>query len=219
MANFFKHVGEYNGKRVILLQRQLPGEAHMCSVIFSQIIPTHYHDDIMRVLESAEGQAANNFIEVLGRRMSSNGRNLLEAIGTEGYLKKVPTNQVIVKPNSKSSVRLDELNGILERVGLGEEASRRLEQMDRELGYRDVRQTPSSVTATEEVTPIDDVLDDRGLARMNLSQAARMRNEAQSLLAEASRLEGEAFSLDPGLAPVESAPKTSERRARSKTKA
>jgi len=198
MANFFKHVGEYNSKRVILLQKQLPGEPHMCSVIFSQIIPTHYHDDIMRVLESAEGQAANEFIDVLGRRMSSNGRNLLQAVSTEGYLKKVPTNQVIVKPNSKSSVRLDELNSILAQVGQGEQAARRLEQMDRDLGYRDSRkQTDAAVVDVESDSG---VLDDSALARLNLSQAARMRTEAQSLLAEADRIEAEAAILDPNLA-------------------
>lgn len=198
MANFFKHVGEFNGKRVVIMQRQLPGEAHMCSVIFSQIIPTHYHDDIMRVLESTEGQASNEFIDVLARRMSSNGRNLLQAINTEGYLKKVPANQVLVKPNSKSSIRLDELNRILMQVGQGDEASERLEKMDRDLGYRDVRETAPT---TAPVVDTGSVLDDSGLARMNLSQATRMRNEAQSLLAEAERLEAEAAQLDPGLAP------------------
>ena len=65
MAGFFKHVGEHNGKKVVIVQRTIPEEEHMCSVLYTQIIPTHYHDDVMRVLESAEGQDSNEFWQVL----------------------------------------------------------------------------------------------------------------------------------------------------------
>ena len=31
MARFFKHIGEHNGKKVIIVQRALPGEEHLAA--------------------------------------------------------------------------------------------------------------------------------------------------------------------------------------------
>ena len=135
--SFFKHVGVANGKKVIIVQRSLPNEEHMAAVMYSDILPSKYHDDIMKVLESPEGQAAYEFRDILQRRMSSNGSNLLEACSSEGYLKRVSCNAVIVKPNSKSSIRLDELNTLLNQVGRGEQAVKKLEALYAQQGMAD----------------------------------------------------------------------------------
>ena len=198
MAKFFKHVGEHNGKKVVIVQRAIPGEDHMCSVIYSQIIPSSYHDDIMRVLESVEGQSANEFYEILQRRVATNGTNLLQAIAIEGYLKKAPTNQVIVKPNASSAIRLDELNKLLREAGQGQEAIRRLEELDRQRGFADTRKTNAPYETVGAIST-ETVLTDAALAQLNIKQAADMKAQAQTLLAEAARLESEAAALDPSL--------------------
>lgn len=196
MARFFKHVGEHNGKKVVIVQRAIPEEEHMCSVIYTQVIPSHYHDDVMRVLESPEGQNSDEFWEVLHRRTSSTGNvNILEAVAREGYLKKAPTNQVIVKPNAASSIRLDELNRLLLDAGQGEEAARKLEQLDREQGYADNRKTSMPSDVAVDATPMSDT----DLAQLNIEQANAMKAQAQSMLDEATRLEKEAQTLDPSL--------------------
>jgi len=131
--SFFKHVGTANGsKKVIIVQRQLPGEEHMASVIYSEIIPSRFHDDIMKELESAAGQAANEFVEVLRRRNFSNGDNMLEALHAEGFIKKVASNAVVVKPNSKSAVRLDELNRMINEIRTGRIAQEELAAVEKE---------------------------------------------------------------------------------------
>lgn len=196
MAKFFKHVGEHNGKKVVIVQRAIPEEEHMCSVLYTQIIPSHYHDDVMRVLESPEGQDSNEFWKVLHRRASSSGNiNILEAVAREGYLKKAPTNQVIVKPNAASSIRLDELNKLLLDAGTGEEAARKLEQLDRERGYADNRKTG----VPSEVVSDGSAMSDSDLAQLNIKQASDMKAQAEVMLAEAARLEKEAQTLDPSL--------------------
>ena len=198
MAKFFKHVGEHNGKKVVIVQRAIPEEEHMCSVLYTQIIPTHYHDDVMRVLESAEGQESNEFWQVLHRRPAQTGANLLEAVAREGYLKKAPTNQVIVKPNARSSIRLDELNKLLLDAGQGEEAIRKLEELDRQRGYKDNRKTSAPMPASMDAEATNDgVMTDADLAQLNIKQASEMKAQAETLLAEAARLEAEAASLDP----------------------
>jgi hypothetical protein len=135
---FFKHVGQANGKKVIIVQRQLTGDdSHMAAILYSDILPTRYHDDVMKVLESAEGQAAFEFRDILQRRMMANGENMLQSLSSENYIKRVPQNAVIVKPNSKSSIRLDELNKLLNEAGRGEAAVKKLDEMDRQLGMND----------------------------------------------------------------------------------
>lgn len=205
MAKFFKHVGEHNGKKVVLVEKSIPGEPHMAAVIYSSIIPSKYHDDIMQLLESPEGQSEKEFGLIMNRRMASDGMNLLQACAMEGYVKKVPTNQVIVRPNASSSIRLDELNTLLHAAGHGKEAIDRLDQMERESGLKDTRKNPAATTKAKpskatpivEAAPVLDLLDDRNLAANYATQSVKMRTEAQALVAEADRLEREAKKLDP----------------------
>jgi hypothetical protein len=136
--SFFKHVGTVNSKKAIIVQRQLSGdESHMAVVIYSEIMPSKYHDDIMKVLESDEGQQAWEFRDILERRMMGDGQNMLEALSGEGYLKRVPAANVMVTPNSKSSMRLDELTKLLGEVGKGPDAVARLDRMENKQGYAD----------------------------------------------------------------------------------
>ena len=218
MARFFKHVGEHNGKKVVIVQRAIPDEEHMCSVLYTQIIPSHYHDDVMRVLESAEGQQADEFWQVLQRRQGQTGTNILEAVAREGYLKKAPVNQIIVKPNSKSSIRLDELNKLLIEAGQGEEAVRKLEELDRQRGFADTRKTNAPMQeVVDTMASTDGVMSDADLAQLNIKQASDLKAQAEDLLAEATRLETEAATLDPSLAKKTRGRKTSGTRTKKAT--
>jgi hypothetical protein len=70
---------------------------------------------------------------------------MLEAISNEGYLKKVAANNVLVTPNSKSSVRLDELNSLLQMAGKGEVAKNTLGRLENSQGMRD----PAKIASTD----------------------------------------------------------------------
>jgi len=136
--SFFKHVGTVNNKKVIIVQRQMSGdESHMAVVIYSEIMPSKYHDDVMKVLESEEGQQAYEFRDILERRMMADGNNMMQALSQENYLKRVPASNVMITPNSKSSMRLDELNKLLGEVGKGPDAINRLERMENNPGFAD----------------------------------------------------------------------------------
>ena len=136
--SFFKHVGVANNKKVIIIQRQLAGDdAHMAAILYSDILPSRYHDDVMQVLESTEGQQAYEFRDILQRRMMADGNNMLQALSNENYIKRVAQSAIIVKPNSKSSIRLDELNKLLNEAGRGDEAVKKLDALDASLGLND----------------------------------------------------------------------------------
>jgi len=191
-----KHVGVHSQKKIVILFRKVPDEEHMCLVTYSDVIPRAIHDDLMRLVESPEGQAAKEFADVLNRNLLSDGRNVLQTLHRDGFIKKVPTNQVSVTPTSNSRVRLDELNRLIDQIALGGDAAARLANLDENVGMRKTSgtKTTSSDVSGEPaiVSSGDGVLSDTDIANLNLSQASTMRANAAQLIAEATRLETEA---------------------------
>jgi hypothetical protein len=132
----------------------------------------------------------------------ADGENTLGSLHKGGYLKKVQTKQVILTPNAKTSVRLDELNDILKKMEGGEDAVRKLAEIDAGRGYADPskkigRDLGEPKKVAESAVNTSGVLTDEDLAKANLDQATKMELQAKTLLAEAKRLKEEASSLAP----------------------
>lgn len=203
-----KHIGKHNEKKVVILYREVPNEDHMCLLVYSDLLPRIYHDAVMQVLESAVGQQSESFADALFRNMMPDGVNALEALHKNGLIKKVPTNQVIMTPTPASTVRLDELNEILNEMKKGEEAIKKLAEMDAAKGMngskrkpepKELGVPPSSRTQPADVatTNVSGVLSDSDLAKSYVAQAEMMKRNAATMLAEAERLTAEASKLDP----------------------
>ena len=62
-----KHIGKHGDRKVAIVFREVPGEEHMCLVIYPEVLPVSMHDAIMRVIDSPEGQAADNLGDALFR--------------------------------------------------------------------------------------------------------------------------------------------------------
>lgn len=200
-----KHIGKHNNKKIVLLYREVPDEHHMCLVAYSDTLPRLVHDEVMSVLESAAGQSAPSLSDALFRSILPDGRNTLQALHRDGLIKKVPTNQVLITPNRTSTVRLDELNTILNEMAKGEEATKKLSEIDSQQGMaanskvnrparrgRDVGEP----VVTETTTSTDSVLSDADLAKQRRQQAEAMKADAIRLLKEAESLMSEAAQLD-----------------------
>ena len=71
-----KHIGKHGEKRIVLVFRQIPGDDHMCLVLYSDMLPQLVHDEVMRVLESPVGQNAKELADALHRHVMTNGANL-----------------------------------------------------------------------------------------------------------------------------------------------
>jgi hypothetical protein len=210
-----KHIGRHGDRKVAILFREVPGEEHMCLVVYPETMPTHIHNSIMQTLESPAGQAATSLSDVLHRSLLPDGRPQLEALHKEGMIKKVPTSQVIVTPTSQSSVKLDEMNKIIKEMESGDSAYKRLQEIDKNTGFVDPAQKrkaeaefkreqerKSQDTKTPYVPPLvstDGALDDKSLAANMLAQAKRMEIEAKSMIAEAARMKKEAQGLFPSV--------------------
>jgi hypothetical protein len=197
-----KHVGKHNQRRVAIIYKTVPDEEHMALVTYTDSLPSMIHDEAMKCLESAIGQNAKELADALFRTIMADGRNCLDAMHRGGWLKKVPTNQVVVTPTAQSTVRLDELNKILKEMDAGEDARKRMSDIDKNRGIRGVLEEGREVGEPARApaplaAPVDSVLSDSDIANQRLEQANRMEAEAKSLLAEAKRLKEEAKSLTP----------------------
>ena len=230
-----KHVGKHNDRKVVILFREVPDETHMCLVVYSDLLPRMIHDDVMRAVESDAGQAAKEISEVFHRTLMQDGRQLLTVLHKEGMIKKVPTNQVLVTPNAKSSVRLDELNKILNEMAQGEDAVKRLAEIDSSRGMTGKRgraaeprevgmpaNSRANAAIEGSMSPeqyVSDVLTDADLAKQRLTQAADMKRQAEQMLAEAARLETEAQTLNPTAPAKNGTRKTTKAKATKKQEA
>jgi hypothetical protein len=211
---FLKHIGKHNDRKVAVVFRTIPGMDHMCLAIYPEILPAHWHDSIMKVLESDIGQQAEEFADALHRNLLPDGRNILETLHREGMLKKVNTEQVIMTPTTTSTVRLDELNKMLAEMKTGEEARKRLAATDANRGLVDAptkraaeaeykANRAKAMTPAPLQAPANSALSDQDLANTMVAQAKRMEADAKALVNEAKRMKKEAANLYPNAAPTE----------------
>ena len=203
------HIGKHNDRKVAVIFRTIPGMDHMCLVIYPETLPAHWHDSIMKVLESDVGQQAEELADALHRNLLPDGRNILETLHRESMMKKVNTEQVIMTPTTGNTIRLDELNKILAEMKTGDEARKRLAAEDANRGMVDAptkRAAEAAYKAGRELgappppssqATSNSYLDDHSLANNMLAQAQRMEAEAKGLIAEAARMKKDAERMYP----------------------
>jgi hypothetical protein len=202
--NFVKHVGKHGDRKIALLFRQVPGEDHMCLLVYPEVLPAHWHDAIMKVIESDIGQQAEELADALSRSLLPDGRVILNTLHEERMIKKVRTSDVIMIPRTDASIRLDELNKMLNEMKLGAQAIKKMAEADATRGLVDAptkRAAEAKFKAGRQAAqaPAQGALSDRDLAGDMLTQAQRMEVEAKSMIAEASRMKKEAEKMFPGV--------------------
>jgi hypothetical protein len=196
-----KHVGKMknNGARVAIVFRTLPGDPLSALVVGTNGLGDAYHDSLMSIIESDQGQQANELADVLSVRKFPDGTGMLEFMHTRGMLKKVPTAGVIVTPDNKTQVQLDELNELIanqkgipltelavkdgseEEVVIKEKAAPTKNKWDK---AREDKAAAKLVAEEETATPFQ-------------LSPAEMRSRADALYKEAARLRKDADELDP----------------------
>ena len=140
------------------------------------------------------------------------------------------TAQIIVTPTPQSHVRLDEMNKIINEMKTGEDAVKRLAEIDSDSGYTG-KASRKDDFGREVGAPVDiakgalnetsnpglrnqamqassnGALDDASIAAGLMQQAEAMQSQMAALQAEAARLQAEAQQLNPKLAPKPAAKK------------
>ena len=224
--SFLRHVGKQGDRKVAVVFREVPGEPHMCLVTYTETLNQHIHDPLIKCIESDIGQNSEHLADALNRTHTKDGRIILQVLHAEGQLKKVQTSQIVMTPAPNQTIRLDELNTILDEMKTGEAAVQKLAELDKSRGLQDpadvVRRMRGPQPAPQSVQPTGDLLGDAALANNLRQQAERMDREAKGLLAEAQRLMKEAaqtegLPLETKATPETKAKKTTARKTKVST--
>ena len=225
---FLRHIGKHGDRKVAVVFREVPGEPHMALVVYTEVLGQNIHDPLMACIESDIGQNSEDLALALNRTHTKDGTIILQKLHAEGMLKKIRTELVVMTPQPGVQIKLDELNKILDEMKQGEEAVRKLAEMDQSMGLQDPLQVAKRLRGDQRPAPAGSdaalkaaanaALDDTGLASNLRQQAERMDREAKGLMAEAQRLLKEAHALDPVKAKAEKTVKAEAPKAR-KTRA
>ena len=113
----YKHIGELKQDRakVAIIFRTVPREPENCLVMGPKFLSDTYHNSFMKALESAEGQASFELGQYLARQKFSDGVDMLALLHHDGYIKKMPSADVIVTygPGEEGKISLDKLNEMI----------------------------------------------------------------------------------------------------------
>jgi hypothetical protein len=198
--SFLRHIGKHGDRKIAVVFREVPGETHMCLVTYTETLNQHIHDPLIKCIESDIGQNSEHLADALNRTYAKDGRPILQVLHLEGQLKKVQTSQIVMTPAPNQTIRLDELNKILDEMQQGESAVKRLQEMDQSRGLQDPADVVRRMRGPQNNAPVQasgDALGDTALASNLRQQATKMAAEAKGLMAEAERLLKEASSMDP----------------------
>jgi hypothetical protein len=176
-----KHVGKMknNSARIAVVFKTVPNESTNALVVGTNGLPDAYHDALMSVIESDAGQQANELADILAARRFPDGEVMLTWLHTRGHIKKVPTNLVLMTPNTQTQIPLDLVNAELEKL----------------------KGTNVSETKKYEEIITDDVIIDEAPAQPKAEEkpitAADLRSMADKLFKEAQALRKKADEIEP----------------------
>tara|TARA_X000001036_G_scaffold367761_1_gene353155 strand:- start:595 stop:1251 length:657 start_codon:yes stop_codon:yes gene_type:complete len=209
MANM-KHVGQVanTGLKCIVVFREIYDEngnvlePDNCLIVETERLPDMEHDDMVRVVESPAGQEADEFYQIAHRSMFADGINMLVKLNHRGYLKKYPTSQIMMTPNSYTSVPLSEINEIVRKQKTGMSPRDIANSMvdDTDKPARTATSLSQSQTIDQAIPTGESAMDDNALAQTMLDQATTYE-------AEVTRLREEAYAMAPDLKPKRGRPK------------
>lgn len=178
-----KHVGKLkgSGKKVVVAYRTIPGDSKSAVVIETSKIDPLDHDALIKVVESNEGQTAFELFEVLERNLTPDSQVMLNKFHTGGFMRKVPTDTVIMTPNTTATIQLDELNTII--------AKQKGVSVD-DLAVKSVKTNTATPVASSQLSSAskEQPLTDERLAANLRSDADRLYKEAKLLREQAEEL-------------------------------
>ena len=90
--SFLRHVGKHGDRKVAVVFREVPGEPHMCLVVYTELLNQHIHDPLVRCIESDIGQNSEDLADALNRSYTVDGKPILQQ---DVYVWKVKFNDTI----------------------------------------------------------------------------------------------------------------------------
>ena len=187
-----KHVGKFGeDKPCIILYREVPDEPQNCLIVETTGLEDMKHDALMRVVQSAEAQEANELSEVLKRNNFNDGSIMLDDLHYTKKIKKVSVDMVSLTPSLGQSVPLSLVNEELRKISGGHV----------EPVTSDTHLNEPIVNDNSSEDPVKSATE---VAANLKHQADLMLDDARLMQAEAETKLAEAIKLDPSLADASS---------------
>ncbi len=204
-----KHVGRIKntGRRCVVVFREIYDDNgnviddDNCLILETESLPDAEHQDIMRIIESEPAQSSPEIYDVFARSRLGSGVLALNWMVSSNRLRKFPTSNIELTPDSQTVLGLDTLNKIvkMQKTGATEADINRVLQDDTDMPPRQanmmaesIEPTPESGSSTQ--SGDDGVMDDAAIAQSYVSQAEMFEKQAKELREQA-------FELDPSLKP------------------
>lgn len=211
----FKHVGKmkHNDAKICVVYRTLPGDAFSALVLGTSTLTDQYHQALMQVIESQDGQQANELGDALSTRFFPDGTNMLEQLHITGKLVKVATDKVWMTPTTTDLISLDELN-----VMIAEQKGVSLDDLSIKADMPHVKKQGENEIKSDEIKLEEVDLNHDTLTEVKSTiesktqpvSASDYRSQADKLYKEAARLRRIADDLDPPKKKTTSAKKNAE---------
>lgn len=190
-----KHVGRManNQRRIVVAYKVVPGEPDHAIVVTTENLAAEEHDTLMKLVESAAGQEAEDLATAMMRTPLPDGSNMLARFHTTGKMIKVPTKNVEMVPNRNTTILLSDLNeAIAQQRGVtvadlavkGKNGQTVQPNTDQSLTAADM----AAQTAGTSTLSADGVITDEALAAKFRSDADRLSKEAAALRRQAEEL-------------------------------
>lgn len=185
MSTFKKHVGRIKNtdRRCVVVYMQIPENEENALIIDTDALPDRFHDSLMQVVDSIEGQQTQDLASLLARRVLPDlGLNILNALHSYGFLRPVPIDNVIMypAPNAPCPLRtiVDMING----------STPKLEEKPVELENRILENQKADADGSQRAV------------------AMNILRQAEDLEAEAAKKREQAYRAYPALRPASSEP-------------
>jgi hypothetical protein len=189
---------KHNDAKVCVIYRTLPKDSYHALVVGTATLSDTYHNSLMNVVESIQGQQANELGDVLSTRFFSDGTNMLEQLHFTGKLVKVATNTVIMTPTTHESLPLNELNVLIaEQKGVKIDDLSIKADMPHRQNKTSVQDVEIKDLATVSEIPASKEEIFESVKSPAPTTASDYRSQADKLYKEAARLRKIADELDP----------------------
>jgi hypothetical protein len=190
MAQFIKHVGvNGQGKKCVVVFRELPGDSDSALVILTDALPQLYHDDLIKAIEHPNCQDLMDTSDYLFRQVFNDGTNMLNTLHQKGWMVKVPTKSVAMTPKPGVVINLVDLN-------------RELKQITNSQAAAGTRSTDIANNAPANNPP--GVITDEALAAKYRAQANQFELEVRRLREEAEKLDPKSAAAVAPVSPTQS---------------
>lgn len=193
MAEMIRHTGILNntGKNVVVAFMSLPDDPDHALVIDTDALPDNYNEALRKIVESVDGQNAENLADVLARRMTPDGSNttMLQKLHSAGRLQKVSVDLVTMTPRRGLNWPLRQVLEAMKQQEASQPAD--LDDLDPETRAQVISEMGKFNVHARNM--------EGTTAEGEKAEAASLIRMAELLEADASAKRQQAYKLDPSL--------------------